>query len=91
MNDNMKETLSVAIDTVNGNDMYTTRAFETGTEARAILEDAMSNRAIADREIVLQRMAEGMSLEEATTDFCSDDSFKAWYEETKEQLEKWEI
>lgn len=87
MNDNVKKTLSVAVDTVNGNQMYTTRAFETGTKARNILEYSLSDRAAADREEAAARMASGMSLSEAVEDFVSDASFEAWYEETLKQLQ----
>lgn len=90
MTDNVKKTLSVAVDTVNGNQMYTTRAFETGTKARNILEYSLSDQAAADREEVAGRMASGMSLEEATEDFVSDASFESWYEETLKQLQAFE-
>lgn len=86
INDDVKKMLSVAVDTVNENQMYTTRAFETGNKARNILEYSLSDRAAADREEVAGKMASGMSLSEAAEDFISDASFEAWYEETLEQL-----
>ncbi len=89
-NANMENTLSVAIDTVNNNYMYTPNAFQNGAEARNILENAISEQSVADREIVKERMASGMSLEEATAEFCSDAYFKAWYEATKSRLEELE-
>ncbi len=90
ISDNMGKMLSVAVDTVNGNKMYTTRAFETGTKARNILEYAMSDRAAADREAVVSRLASGMSLEEAVSEFVSDEYFDAWYEDTLKQLQAFE-
>ena len=90
ISDNMGKMLSVAVDTVNGNKMYTTRAFETGTKARNILEYAMSDRAAADREEVMSRLAAGMSLEEAAAEFVSDAYFDAWYEDTAKQLQAFE-
>lgn len=90
MNINMENTLSVSIDTVNDNHMYTTKAFSTGAEAREFLENAMNNQAMADREVVMENLASGMSLEEATEEFCSDSHFETWYEMTKSQLAEWE-
>lgn len=87
---NMDKMLSVAVDTVNGNRMYTTKAFETGTKARNILEYAMADRAAADRETVVSRLASGMGLDEAVADFVSDEYFDAWYEETLSQLQAFE-
>ncbi len=86
----MEKTLSVAVDTVNGNQLYSTKAFEGGTEARSVLEYAMSDRAEADREVVVERLQEGQSLEEATADFSSDAYFDAWYQAVLEQLQAFE-
>ena len=87
---NIGKMLSVGVDTVNGNKMYTTKAFQTGTKARNILEYAMSDRAAADREIVVSRLASGMQLEEACADFVSEENFNAWYEETLAKLQAFE-
>lgn len=90
ISDNMEKMLTVAVDTVNGNKMYTTRAFETGTRARNVLEYAMSDRAAADREAAAARLASGMSLEEAVAEFVSDEYFDSWYEDTLKQLQAFE-
>lgn len=87
---NIKNTLEVAIDIVNENYMYTTKAFENGADARNVLSVAMSTCAETDRGVVEQYLASGLSLEEATEEFCSDEYFKAWFEETKERLQEWE-
>lgn len=86
----MEKTLSVGVDTVNENQLYSTKAFEGGTEARSVLEYAMSDRASADREVVVERLNEGQSLEEAIADFSSDAYFDAWYQATLEQLQAFE-
>ena len=86
----MEKTLSVAVDMINQNQPYTTKAFEEGTKARNVLEYAMSDRAAQDREIVKERLASGQSLEEASAEFCTDDYFDAWFEETLERLQEFE-
>lgn len=83
----MEKTLSAAVDMVNNNLLYTTKAFETGTKARNILEYAMSDKAAEDRKIVEERLAAGQSLEEAVAEFCTDECFDAWYEATLERLQ----
>ncbi|SOB70809.1 Bacterial extracellular solute-binding protein [Anaerobutyricum hallii] len=80
--------VKVAIDTVNHNTLYTTKAFENGTDARNILEYAMSDKASADRKTVVKRLEKGESFDEAVKDFVSDSNFDTWYEETKAELEK---
>lgn len=70
--------------------MYTTKAFASGTKARSILENTLSDRAAADREAVILKMASGLSLDDAAAEFISDINFLSWYEETKEQLKPFE-
>lgn len=82
----MERTLPVAVDTVNRNRTYTTKAFEEGTKARNVLEYAMSDLAAQDRLVVAERLAAGQNLEEAAAEFCTDAYFDAWYEETLGRL-----
>ena len=58
LDDNMQQTLAVAVDTVNGNRLYTPHAFAGGSSARKVLEYGLSDLAAADRETVVQRIAE---------------------------------
>ena len=87
LSDEMDEVLSAAVDTVNENHLYTPRAFSGGTNARAILEYSMSDKASADRAAVKEAMAQGQSLEEASAQFLSDECFEAWYQDTLASLE----
>ena len=86
----MEKTLPVAVDMINENRPYTTKAFEDGTKARNILEYSMSDLAAQDRAIVVERLASGQSFEDAIAEFCTDDYFDAWYAQTLEQLQAFE-
>lgn len=86
----MEKTLSVAVDMVSNSQIYTTKAFEEGTEARNILEYALSDKAAQDRGIVEERLAAGQTLEEAAAEFCTDECFEAWYEDTWNRLSVFE-
>ena len=88
--ENVKKSLTAAIDTVNHSYMYTAPAFENGTDARNTLEACLSNQAVADRLVVEERLLSGMSLEEASEEFCTDAHFQAWYAATLAALQKWE-
>ena len=87
LSDEMDEVLSAAVDTVNENHLYTPRAFSGGTNARAILEYSMSDKASADRAAVKEAMAQGQSFEDASAQFLSDECFEAWYQDTLASLE----
>ncbi len=46
----MKQVIIAAADTINNNELYTPKAVENGTSIRNILEYSMSDQASADRE-----------------------------------------
>lgn len=74
MKKGVRKSLNTAVQTVKANTLYTTRAFETGTQARKNLEYAMSDAAQADRAAVEEALQGGTTLEEATAEFVSEDA-----------------
>lgn len=90
LDDNMQQTLEVAVDTVNGNRLYTPHAFAGGNSARKVLEYGLSDLAAADRETVVQRIAEGQSAAEAEAEFLTDEYFEAWYQDICAKLAQYE-
>ena len=90
LDDNMQQTLAVAVDTVNGNRLYTPHAFAGGSSARKVLEYGLSDLAAADRETVVQRIAEGQSAAEAEAEFLTDEYFEAWYQDICAKLAQYE-
>lgn len=81
------ENLLIGLETANKYQLYTTKPFEGGDQARAILNTTMADKAREDRETVLSLIAQGMSREEAVEQFTEESNFEQWYEDTKEQLE----
>ena len=90
LDDNMQQTLEVAVDTVNGNRLYTPHAFAGSNSARKVLEYGLSDLAAADRETVVQRIAEGQSAAEAEAEFLTDEYFEAWYQDICAKLAQYE-
>ena len=90
LDDNMQQTLAVAVDTVNGNRLYTPHAFAGGSSARKVLEYGLRDLAAADRETVVQRIAEGQSAAEAEAEFLTDEYFVAWYQDICAKLAQYE-
>ena len=82
----MSDLLEVAFDTVKSNSLYTPKPFYNGTAFRAVLENALSDQAQQDRLIVEENLAQGMSLEEATEQFLTDNNFNNWYNKTAKKL-----
>ena len=85
---NVKKSLISSLETTKDNKMYTTKAFEKGTTARSIMENSMSALAKEVREQVIANLNAGMSLQEATASFTSDEYFDTWYNQVKSQLEE---
>ncbi len=88
--ENMEKTLLAAVDMVNNNQPYTTKAFEDGGKARNILEYALSDKASADRKTVEERLAAGENYDDVVAEFCTDDNFEQWYASVLEQLQAFE-
>lgn len=87
---NMENVLMEAVDAVNTNELYTTKAFEGGTDARSKLNYSMSDIATADRATVEERLAAGESAEEAEAGFLTDEYFEAWYQSLCDALSQYE-
>jgi multiple sugar transport system substrate-binding protein len=87
LTDLMDEILTVSVDTVHKNLLYTPPAFEGGDRVRNELEYAMSDQATADRGEVLARLQSGESLNSAVKNYVSDRHFEEWYEATLTQLQ----
>lgn len=87
---NMENVLTEAVEAVNTNEMYTTKAFEGGTDARSKLGYSMIDLATADRATVEERLAAGESAEEAEAEFLTDEYFEAWYQSLCDALSQYE-
>lgn len=85
--DNNMKIVEKAMETIEQNQLYTTEAFEHGANARNILEYALSDQAQQDRQKVLEKTENGVSMEEASEEFTGDAAFEDWYQRTKEKLE----
>lgn len=86
----VEQVLTGAVATINENRLYTPLAFEGGQAARKVLEYALSDKAAADRAIVVERIAAGMSAEEAEAEFLTDECFDSWYQEMLTKLQAYE-
>lgn len=86
MNADVAAALEVALDTVNTSNLYTNVGGDTSI--RNILETALSDKAAADSESIHQKMAEGMSREEAVAVYDTDENFKTWYKALYSELEQ---
>lgn len=72
--------LATVFEEMEGVTLYTNKSFQNGSAARKVLEYNLSDQAAADRAEIVQAMAQGMSLEEASADYVSDAAFEQWYE-----------
>ena len=82
------QVLEASLTQIEETSLYTTRAFENGTDARNVLEYSLSDKAAADRAEVEAAISAGSSREEAVSKYNTDDNFESWYEETLASLEK---
>lgn len=74
----MGETLKISLSEIKTSELYTNKAFKGGKTARSILEGDLQEKAVADREAVLQIIASGNTHEQAVAQFNTEDNFNAW-------------
>ncbi|WP_368220650.1 extracellular solute-binding protein [Anaerotruncus rubiinfantis] len=77
----LEKTFAVAIEEVHTHEMYAERAFRGSAAARDVLETCLQKQADADRQRVLDRIAGGVSHEDAVAEFTTDAQFTDWYEQ----------
>jgi len=59
--------------------LYTNKSFYHGSDARRILEYHLSDRALQDRALVEEALSRGISLEEASAPYLTEEAFEEWY------------
>lgn len=74
------ETLVSCFNTAKTSALYTNKAFDHGTDARSVLEYHLADKAAADRQAVLEEMAQGVPLEDACAGLTGDEAFQEWYD-----------
>ncbi len=82
----MSHTFAAALEQIGNSTLYASKAFEGGTQARMVLEQSLNDQAKADREKVLELMAQGISRASAVAQFNTDANFGAWHEQICKQL-----
>lgn len=82
----LKKCLDIGLDVIGNYELYTTKPFKSGTEARAVLNTSMQQKAQDDRAKVEEAIAGGKTREEAVKPFASDENFEQWYDDTYNKL-----
>lgn len=70
--------LPIAIDQINKYELYTNKPFENGTVARSILNNALLDKAKADRLEVVKLIKSGIPHEEAIKQIATEKNFEQW-------------
>lgn len=71
--------ITYVFDNMKDGKYYMNKSFQNGSAARKVLEYHLFDKAKADREAVVQALSEGMSLEEASAPYTTEDAFQEWY------------
>lgn len=83
----MKRILTVGVETVNEKSLFTPNAFDESSKVRDVLNNSLENLAKEDREIVVERLRMGMSLDRAVSGFTTDAYFDTWYQRVLQEIE----
>ena len=85
---NVETMLKTAIPQIKEYELYTTSPFSSAQDARKVIDSTLPERAMSDRQKVLELISSGMSLEAAVSECNTEEAFESWCEDTKEQLIK---
>ena len=83
---NVETMLKTAIPQVKEYRLYTTTPFPGAQDARKVIDSTLPERAMSDRQKVLELISSGMSLEAAVSECNTEEAFESWCEDTKAQL-----
>lgn len=81
IDDITRETLRVSLESIKDSEFYTNKAFANGAASRSVLEHHLQDKAAADREAVIQLLANGKTLEEAVAVFNTEENYQSWLAE----------
>lgn len=82
----MKQGLTVGVNIVTDYQLYSVKPFESGAEARTILDTAMPQKAALDKAAIDELVAGGMDRQEAIALYDTEENFTKWYHETYQKL-----
>ena len=74
------ETLSIGADILTNHSTFYSKPFNNSKNIRTFIENSINQICEKDRQSVIDSMASGMSKEEATAKFITDEYFEKWYE-----------
>lgn len=60
--------------------LYTNKSFENGSAARKVLEYHLADKAVEDHGNVAAALERGISLEEASEPYVTEEAFEEWYD-----------
>lgn len=84
----LQKTIPVAMQQMKEYDLYFSGAFAEGFAARQILQEALQDQSVIDRAKVVEMRDQGWTLEEAVSEFASDEHFEEWFAQMEAKLLK---
>ncbi len=76
----VQDALTVSVGVVNDYKLHYEKAFPGSAEVREVMEYSLSDRAVADRAQILALVKSGTSMEEAVSQYATDQNFQDWYQ-----------
>lgn len=86
VNDKAYRCLEEIISDYDNMTFYTPKCFKNSYDTRTILDCDLSERAMKDKEMIDQKIAEGANREEVLSEYISEEAFEHWYEKICSQL-----
>ncbi len=78
--------IDMTLQQMNECQVYVSKGLDGAREVREVLESFLKDTAKADRAVVEEQLSQGVSLQEATQWFMSDEYFDQWYSQLEQKL-----
>ena len=78
--------MDMTLQQMNECQVYVSKGLDGAREVREVLESFLKDTAKADRAVVEEQLSQGVSLQEATQWFMSDEYFDQWYSQLEQKL-----
>ena len=83
----LKSVIETGVAMTQGYELFTTKAFENGLDARNVVEASMKEQASGDYAAICELIAGGVDRNAAIAQYTTDENFNAWYDRFVEELQ----
>ncbi len=84
----LQDTIPLAMEQMKDYELYYGKAFEEALNTRVVLKAKLEDKSKEDRGKILELVDQGLSYDEAVSEFSGENNFKEWFLELEEEIKR---